>query len=139
MDAVMYLRSAGPNQADIVGQREACEAFAHQHGYELTDAYTDLGRTRLALRALTDDASTGRFSAVFACGLSRIGRTLPEFTRTTETLREAGCTLYDAATGTVFEPESAAARFMLGVLSAVAELDAESIERERRTRRALAH
>lgn len=137
MDAVMYLRSGRPNQADILHQREACKALAHQHGYELADSYNDFGRTRLALRALTDEAATGRFSAVFVCGLSGIGRTLPEFTRTTETLREAGCTLYDAATGTVFDPESTTTRFVLGVLGVLAELDGERIERERIARRAL--
>lgn len=137
MDAVVYLRSARPNPASLLHQRERCEAFARQHGHEVVNCYTDIALTRLTLHALIEEAKTLKFGAVVVYGISRISRNLPDFTRDAEALHEASCTIYDASTGTVYEPENAAARLALNVQSVLAELDAERIDRERRTRRAL--
>lgn len=97
MTAVVYLRSACPNLASIRSQRERCEELAREHGFELTDVYTDVGPRRLALQALTDDVAEKRFAAVFVSDLSRLGRTNADFTRTAKVLRDAGCSLYDAS------------------------------------------
>lgn len=137
MDAVIYLRSARPNAVNLLRQRKQCEAFARQHGHEVVNCYADFGRGRSTLHALIEEAKAQKIGAVFVFGLSRISRNPTDLTRDTVVLHEAGCTIYDASTRTVYEPENATARFMLSTVGILAELDAERIDRERRTRRAL--
>lgn len=78
-----------------------------------------------------------QFGAAFVFGLSRISRNVSVFARVVGALYEAGRTIYDAATGTAYEPEDVTARFTLSALDVLPEHDAERIYRERRTRRAL--
>lgn len=137
MDAVMYLRSARLHPAHLLLQRERCEVVARRRGYDLAACYADLGHSRLALRTLTEEAKENGFEAVFIYGLSRIGRTLTDFTSTVDAFCEAGCTIYDASTGAMFDPKSITAHPALATLRTLAELDAERIDRQRRTRRAL--
>ena len=137
MDAVIYLRSARPNPVNLLRQREQCEAFARQHGHEVVTCYVDFGRGRSTLHALIEEAEEQKIGSVFVFGLSRISRNPSDFTRDAVALHEAGCTIYDASTCTVYEPENATARFMLSTVGILAEFDAERIDRERRIRRAL--
>lgn len=137
MGGVVYIRSARPNPASHLRQRERCEALARQHGHEVISCYADIGRAQPNLRTLIEEAKAQKFGAVFVFGLSGISRNVSDFTRTVGALHEAGYTIYDAATSTAYEPDDATARFTLNTLGTLAELDAERIDRERRTRRAL--
>lgn len=103
----------------------------------MVKCYADIGRARPALHALIEEAKAQKFRAVVVFGLSRISRDLSDFTRDAVALHEAGCTIYDASTGAVNKPENATALFVLNVQGVLAELDAERIDRERRTRRSL--
>lgn len=130
-----------PICVDCLDSGIVCEnlgkAFARQHGHQVVNCYADIGRTRPTLHALIEEAKAQKFGAVFVFGLSRISRNPSDFTRDAEALHEAGCVIYDASTGAMYEPENVAARFALNVQSVLAELDAEGIDRERGTRRAL--
>jgi len=121
MDAVIYTRSAQPNQRAHEEQREACERMAAEFGYEVTSEFQDFGRARPGLDQLLATVRDGKTSAVLVADLYRLGRTLDVFAQIMETLDEAGVALYVVGQRRV----TLLPRPVLGIVRAIAEFEAE--------------
>lgn len=120
MDAVIYTRSAQPNRRAHEEQREACQRFAAEHGYEVIEEFHDIGRARPGLDQLLATIRDGKPSAVIVADVFRLGRTYAAFTQVMEALDDASAPLYVVGEGWAGLP----ARQVVGIMRAVAEFDA---------------
>ncbi|MFV0252066.1 MAG: recombinase family protein [Beutenbergiaceae bacterium] len=137
MRAAIYLRSAVPNRQGFERQRNRCESFAQDRGFDLSRVYTDCGVSRYGLRQLAIDVTARQFDAVIVADLSRFGRNFTDFTEATAALSKIGCTIYDASTGTRFDLNDPVDRFTLGAFRVITEREEPRIEHVTKARRAL--
>ena len=79
--AAVYVRSVAEldNFGEIERQRNICEEYIRDHGYELAGVYMDNGASgstlqRPAMDRLRADAAAGKFDRIVVVDLSRIAR-----------------------------------------------------------------
>jgi site-specific DNA recombinase len=134
----LYLRVSSEEQRDretIEIQREFLEQYCQLYGLEVVDTYEDDGvsgtiplHERPEGRRLLQDAKEGKFKAVLAKKLDRLGRTLLVIVDAHDRLQEAGIALRSATEP--MDTSSPSGRLIFQMFASFAEYDRESI-RER--------
>lgn len=140
MKAVGYIRVSTPQQAkegeSLDTQRGAIKRFVQsKEGWELVGTYADEGISgtksrdqRPALRELYEDAKKKKFEYVVIHRLSRFGRNARDLLNNVQALTENGVQLVSIKDAIDYSTPSG--KFMLTMLSAVAELEREIIEEQ---------
>ncbi len=77
-NALLYLRTASANDADVARQHQRCAEYAEARGWPVLDVIVDNGVSRLAdrlgLSVLWDRIASGEAQAVIATDVARMSR-----------------------------------------------------------------
>ncbi len=135
MKAAGYIRVSTAEQAregyGLAAQEQAVRSFCQAHGWDLTEIYSDAGRSgssiqqRESLSRLLEDAQAGAFERVVFLKLDRVARNLRDLLGICDGLEEA-------AVGIVSIQESidtgtATGRMIRSVLGALSEFERDTI------------
>ena len=135
MKAAGYIRVSTAEQAregyGLAAQEQAVRSFCQAHGWDLTEIYSDAGRSgssiqqRESLSRLLEDAQAGAFERVVFLKLDRLARNLRDLLGICDGLEEA-------AVGIVSIQESidtgtATGRMIRSVLGALSEFERDTI------------
>ena len=126
MTVACYVRVSTPDQNPELQLRELRD-YATRQGWELADAYEDVGSgstaCRPGLHRLLEDACKGMFKAVLAWKLDRFGRSLVDCLKNIELLEGCGIRFIAVTQGLDTDQKNPASRFLLQVLGAAAEFE----------------
>ena len=126
MTVACYVRVSTPDQNPELQLRELRD-YATRQGWELADAYEDVGSgssvCRPGLDRLLQDASKGKFKAVLVWKLDRFGRSLVDCLKNIELLEGSGVRFIAVTQGLDTDHRNPASRFLLQVLGAAAEFE----------------
>ena len=126
MTVTCYVRISTPEQNPELQLREL-QDYATRQGWELADAYQDVGSgsnaCRPGLDRLMEDAREGRFKVVLVWKLDRFGRSLVDCLKNIELLEGCGIRFIAVTQGLDTDHKNPASRFLLQVLGAAAEFE----------------
>ena len=126
MTVACYTRISTPDQNPELQLREL-RAYAARQGWELADAYEDVGSgssvCRPALNRLLEDSRKGKFKAILVWKLDRFGRSLVDCLKNIELLEGCGVRFIAVTQGLDTDQRNPASRFLLQVLGAAAEFE----------------
>ncbi len=121
-----YVRVSTPDQNPELQLRELQE-YATRQGWELADAYQDVGSgsnaNRPGLERLLEDACKGKLKAVLVWKLDRFGRSLVECLKNIQLLEDNKVRFIAVTQGLDTNQRNPASRFLLQVLGAAAEFE----------------
>lgn len=101
--AIIYLRSATGNSAQVDAQRRSCRDYLAERDLHDAGVVTDNGHPAPGLPALLDAAASTGATEVVVSDLSRLGRRPLVNMRNFDALEEAGLTIH-VADGTMSGP-----------------------------------
>ncbi len=92
-NAVIYTRSASPNEQAINVQLEICREYARTHGYNIVAEYSDNGKSgmnfcRPAFTAMNDNRD--KWATLIVYRLDKLSRNRSEYCKYRKTLRDEG-------------------------------------------------
>lgn len=135
MKAVGYIRVSTEEQVregyGLAAQEQAVRAYCQAHGWDLTEIYSDAGRSgksmkqREALNRLMDDAEAGAFERVIFWKLDRLGRNLRDLLSICDRLEGVGVGIVSIQES--IDTGTAAGRMVRSFLGAVAEFERDII------------
>ncbi len=126
MTVACYIRVSTPDQNSELQLRELRD-YATRQGWELADAYQDVGSgsnaCRPGLDRLMEDAREGKFKVVLVWKLDRFGRSLVDCLKNIELLEGSGIRFIAITQGLDTDHKNPASRFLLQILGAAAEFE----------------
>ncbi len=126
MTVACYVRVSTPDQNPELQLRELRD-YATRQGWELADAYEDVGSgskaCRPGLHRLMEDARKGKFKAVLVWKLDRFGRSLVDCLKNIQLLEDNRVQFIAVTQGLDTDRKNPAARFLLQILGAAAEFE----------------
>jgi site-specific DNA recombinase len=133
--AVGYIRVSTDEQAregyGLSAQEQSIRAHCRAQGWELTDVYTDAGRSGKSIRGreglaqLVADAEAGRFERLVFWKLDRLGRNLRDLLEVSDRLESLGVGIVSVQEA--IDTGTATGRMIRSVIGALAEFERETI------------
>ncbi len=126
MTVACYIRVSTPDQNPELQIRELRD-YATRQGWELADAYQDVGSGSSACRPgldrLMEDARKRKFKVVLIWKLDRFGRSLVDCLKNIELLEGCGIRFIAVTQGLDTDHKNPASRFLLQILGAATEFE----------------